>query len=387
MILSATTQTIEIAKGAATTTTSPETYVTYVDITTTTFTPGIQRATLSAGAGTDTVVVSAPGASTQRQVKYMTIFNRDTVTHTFTVQHDLSGTDFVLAQIVLLANEMAEFVYEKGWSVHDVNGFVKENIGVGVTAVAASGGTISTGVASFVNANGVSFGVDGQTLTARAVPNLNNSLWANLYAHGTTMSSLGATVQGSLMLFPLNPNGDLRFPGIMTVSSMYVGMSGSQTNTGGTSSAASFTYSFGLYTLNASTLSLLNSGSASFALASGSGATSGLHGPRFLPVATSAWSADLVLSNDIYYMGVVMATSSQTRSVLYLGWRFMNTNQWSGFLGSATSSATSRGMFPFAGVMTTAGIPTTIQASQLNKANASAGYVPYIVFNNFSSQL
>lgn len=387
MILSATTQSIEIAKAASTTTTSPEVYVSYVDITTTTFTPGVQRSTLSGGAGADTTVVSAPAASTQRQVKYMTIFNRDTVTHTFTVQHDLSGTDFFIAQIMLLANEMAEYVYEKGWTIHDTSGFIKENMGVGVTSIVASGGTISSGAASFANSNGVSFGINGQSLTAVAVPNMNSSLWANIYAHGTTMSTLGATVNGSMMVFPLNPNGDLRFPGVMTVSSMYLGMSGSQTATSATSSNASFTYSFGLYTLNGSTLSLLNSGSASFNLGSGSDATSGLHGPRFLNVPTSAWSAALTLSNDIYYMGIVMATSSQNRSVIYLGWRFMNSNQWSGFLGSATSSATSRGMFPFSGVMTTAGIPATIQQSQLNKANASAGFVPYMVFNNFSSQL
>ena len=126
MILSDTTQTIQISKGAASNTSDPEVYVTYVDVTTTTFVLGMQWTFLSAGADVDETVVSAPAASTQRQIKYMTVYNTDDVTQTFTVQHDLSGTDFVIARLVLLSTEMAEFVWDSGWTIHDPSGGVRK---------------------------------------------------------------------------------------------------------------------------------------------------------------------------------------------------------------------------------------------------------------------
>lgn len=387
MLLSSTTESIQISKAAGVTTTAPEVYAAYVDITTTTMSPGVQRTQLSSGTGTDDTVVNSPSASTSRQVKYLTIFNRDTVAQTFSVQHQDTTTDYFIAQMVLQPNEMAEFVWQKGWTVYDTQGFARTNTGAFMSAWSASGSAATSGQLSLSDAQGVFFRLNTQTITARAVPNMNSSFWANLDAHGTTMSTLSNTVASSLMVFPINPQGDLRFPGVMTVSSMYIGMSGSQNVTNASSTSAAFTWSFGLYTLNGSTLSLLNSGTATASIASGSDCTSGLHGPRFFSVATGGWSSSLVLSNVPYFLGIVQATAGQTKSLAYLGWRYLGTDQWSGFLGQQTSSATSRGMYPFAGVMATGDIPTTIQVSQLDHANASAGFVPYLVFNNFSNLL
>lgn len=389
MLLSATTESIQVSKAAGVTTTAPDAYATYVDATSTTFTPGVQRTALSSGAGTDDTVVSAPSASTSRQIKYLSIFNRDTVTHTFTVQHDLSSTDFFIAQLVLLPNQMADYVSGKGWRVHDTGGFpITVADAAEFASVYLAGSTRITSGQVSLNNSGLDWGINGQTVTAREGVNFNSQFWANLDAHGTTMSLLSNNVVGSLMVFPINPSGDLRFPGAMTVSSLYMGFSGSQTNTAASSTSNAYTWSFGLYTLNGSTLSLLNSGSASASIGSGSDCTSGMHGARFLNLATSAWSAPIVLSNGVYYMGILQTTAGgQTKSLAYLGWQFITTQQWSGFIGTSQVTATSQGLFPFGGVMATAGIPTTIQQSQLNKANVSTGFVPYMVFNNFSSLL
>lgn len=124
-----------------------------------------------------------------------------------------------------------------------------------------------------------------------------------------------------------------------------------------------------------------------FSIGSGSNCTSGLHGPRWLELATSGWSAAIQLTNDPYFVGIVMSSAGQSKSLSMLGHRIAVTNQWSGFLGSAVSSATSRGFVPFVGVVATGGIPTSVQMSEVNKANASAGFTPLIALNNFSTPL
>jgi hypothetical protein len=386
MILSSTSQTLEVTTGSNVDSLEPEVYVAFVDITTTTFVPGTQRTVLPGGPGAEETVVSAPAASTTRQVKYMTIFNRDVLPMLFTVSHQETATEFLVGRFLLDPNEMAEFVWEKGWTVYDAGGFARTNTGSFASAWAACYGTVTSGQLSVQGTQGLTLGMDDQSVTAIPVPNFNSSFWRNIHAQGiTSLATMLLTNNGTLTVFPLNPCGDLRFPGVMTVSSMYMGMSGSQTNTAASSTSAAYTWSLGLYTLNGSTLSLLNSGTATASIGSGSQATSGLHGPRFLNFATAGWSAPIELTNGVYFLGVVQTTAGTTRSLAWLGGRLPVGFTWSGFLGQQTSSASDRGMLPFAGLMATAGIPTTIQNSQLNKTNVNAGMVPYILLNNFSS--
>lgn len=88
--LSATNMSLEVLLGGAVTTSQWEVFVSYVDITTTTYVPaGSSTVTNNTTAVT---VVAAPAASTQRQVKYLSIYNADTVSGTVTVRINTGGT-------------------------------------------------------------------------------------------------------------------------------------------------------------------------------------------------------------------------------------------------------------------------------------------------------
>jgi hypothetical protein len=359
MILSATTETIQISKAAGTTTTSPDCYAAYVDVTTTTFVPGVQRTSLSGGAGVDSTVVSAPAASTQRQVKYMTIFNRDTVTHTFEVQHDLSGTDFFMARIVLLANEMAEYVWEKGWTIHDTSGIVKENIAVGIETVAASGGTITSGQVSFQNSNGIEFGVNGNTITAREIP-------IRVMEPAPAISSR-AMGQGTMYLqyVPMHAPMTLHQIGYL----MHVSNSASA---GGTVS-----FHAGLYSQTGSTFSLASSSSYTWGYNSTAAASSYtvISGTRLRIQDVGAWNA----SPGDWWLGLAWSVSTSGTSGSYTN--FLNQSAVSVVgvdFGTLVPPAVMDGIYSAA----TNALPASMNTSQIVRTGSAFAAQPYIRMYN-----
>lgn len=77
---------------------------------------------------TTTVILSAPAASTTRKVQYLNIFNND-ATNTIKVKKDISGTDYIIIQVVLQNGETLRIVNDK-ISVLDVSGREKiQNLG------------------------------------------------------------------------------------------------------------------------------------------------------------------------------------------------------------------------------------------------------------------
>ncbi len=124
IILSATTETLEILTSAAV---STDYYISWADITSSSFTAGQSNGNISTA--TTTTVVTAPGASTQRQIKFVSIRNRtSTSSQTVTVKHDLSGTErYITADVVLAGGEIFEYNDGQGWIVKDKNGRVKSN--------------------------------------------------------------------------------------------------------------------------------------------------------------------------------------------------------------------------------------------------------------------
>lgn len=96
--------------------------VSYVDITTTTFSP----ATVVTGVNNGTTtLVSAPAASTQRQIKYLSVLNADSVANSYEFQHAISGTGRPLFKVTLQPNETAAYEADVGWRVYDSSGAVK----------------------------------------------------------------------------------------------------------------------------------------------------------------------------------------------------------------------------------------------------------------------
>lgn len=124
IILKATTETLELASSS---TADLDYSVSYADITTTTFSPSSSEGKITTA--TTTTIASAPGASTQRQIKLITIVNRHASTsNTIVVKKDISGTEYYLTpSVVLLAGETLQYIDGGGWTYYSATGAVKGN--------------------------------------------------------------------------------------------------------------------------------------------------------------------------------------------------------------------------------------------------------------------
>ncbi len=121
-MLKSTTEILELT----TSTTAPiDVSVSYVDITTTTFAPSTSETKITTA--TTTAILVAPSASTQRQIKLITIINRDaSASNTVLVKKDISATEYNLTNTVtLLAGESMQYVDGQGWIYYSVTGAVK----------------------------------------------------------------------------------------------------------------------------------------------------------------------------------------------------------------------------------------------------------------------
>lgn len=94
LVLDTTTDAIEVKLGAAHTTNALKCVASWRDITTTAYTPG--RTLIDTNGTTSVDAVGGPGASTQRVVDFLSVYNNDTITHTVTVTFDANGTEYPL---------------------------------------------------------------------------------------------------------------------------------------------------------------------------------------------------------------------------------------------------------------------------------------------------
>lgn len=124
ILLKATTETLELLTTAAV---SIDVSIAFVDVTTSAFTPSTQETNITTA--TTTVVLSAPAASTQRQVKLITVRNRSTTTaQTVTFKKDISSTEYyITADITLSAGDLLQYTDGQGWKTFDKNGREKIN--------------------------------------------------------------------------------------------------------------------------------------------------------------------------------------------------------------------------------------------------------------------
>lgn len=111
IILTSTTDILEVVTSAAATI---DVVASWVDAPTTTLVPNNSGTTVTAiTTATTTTVVAAPGASTSRSLKSMTIRNKHaTASCDITVQFDRSATNYELHKVTLLAGQALE--YEEG---------------------------------------------------------------------------------------------------------------------------------------------------------------------------------------------------------------------------------------------------------------------------------
>lgn len=172
-------------------------YAAWADLTTTALTPGNSDAQVTTA--TTTVLVAAPGASTQRQIKGLSIRNSHaSSSNVITVQFYDGATATELISYTLLAGETLQWGEDENFRVIDASGQVK-----GLVALAT--GTNSVG-----------------QVTANAGTNLNTSSLLTTTAHDAAFGTAGSadtqvrTVQGIASMTPLLVN-----PGTATNFGVY----------------------------------------------------------------------------------------------------------------------------------------------------------------------
>lgn len=262
---------------------------------------------------------------------------------------------------------------------------------------AGSTGTVSTGNFVLVGSDGITLSQSTGAAGSAATVTINGympriGLFNNLVPAGDSGNEphkvFGMLGDGTINVIPLmNAPFAGPFPGLITAKTAYMRMSLS----GSTATMSqSFTVSMflGIYTTNQSTLSLLNSVSASF----GSGAANAnlstiAAGNRYMTFDSSAWSSEPVFyPGSVYYLASFLRTSNvswQTMSFFGAGYAWAsNSGSHSGTIGVATANATTMGIAPWVGrySVSSNAFPGTIGSAELNKQAAFAA-VPMIIFN------
>lgn len=132
IILSETTDNLQVVLGGSVTTNQLQCFSSWRDRTSTTFVAG--RTVTNTNNTTDVNIVPAPASSTQRVVDFISIYNNDTVNQTVTIKLDANGTEYILFKVTLATTERLEYAEGRGWQVFASTGAVKQSINQGANA-------------------------------------------------------------------------------------------------------------------------------------------------------------------------------------------------------------------------------------------------------------
>jgi hypothetical protein len=310
LILSSTSHTIE-AKLTGAPTTPLEYAVSYVDVTTTTYTPIGDAGTIPDA--TNTTIIAAPGdGSTQRQIKQITIYNADNATATVAIQKYNGTTRRIACKVTLLVGQTLQYNDGEGFKITDERGGEKTSR-VANLAISAGTQSVSSRNVSFVNSNGITWGLsDSSQLTmslSRPTASFFEPYSLDLQANAVATNSAAANV--SLYRFML--------PYYMTVNRLDL----IANLTVAASESGTWSVSVGLYTRAGSTLSSAFSTYSGIAFASlgttsDTGSYRGLSGVRFRTFSANNWN----LTPGEYWFGVinsVQGPSGTTGSVSFYG--------------------------------------------------------------------
>jgi hypothetical protein len=131
MLLSATTQSLELDLSGAVATNQLPVTVSYVDINQSTFAmSAVTGSTTQSNDTTAVTIVSAPGASTTRQIKSVSIKNSDTAAVTLWVQINDNSTLREIIKPTLAVGDTLFYTDTTGWATMDSTGRIKFGAGV-----------------------------------------------------------------------------------------------------------------------------------------------------------------------------------------------------------------------------------------------------------------
>lgn len=174
IILSSTTDSLQVVLASAVTTNQLRCFVSYRDTTSTTITPN--RAVANTNSTTAVTLLSAPSASQQKIVDYLSIYNADTANATVTVYINSSSTTYKLFETSLGVGEKLEFQEGSGFRCLTSDGSLKiaDNQGVQSASNAVNSVIITSNVTvtttAYANVTGLQFSMTaGETYWFRFV--------------------------------------------------------------------------------------------------------------------------------------------------------------------------------------------------------------------------
>lgn len=238
----------------------------------------------------------------------------------------------------------------------------------GGIVVAAGASTITSGTVLFSNANGVTFGLNGSTMTASIIANQTYDGWTP-YADLEMVA--GQQGQGTLYMEP--EHSPYYFQDRVAVPIVY-------SNATNSTGSVTLSYWMGFYTQNGSTLSLSASTSVTTALTfSGTVASYSLYsGMRLL---TFPWS--LTVPEGEIYIGHLSRTTTAGANASIS--QMLITNVASNFVGFfGQSHATTQQWTQGQGIYTatTSAMPNSIAFSQLQGSGSLNFRAPAVMFVN-----
>lgn len=241
--------------------------------------------------------------------------------------------------------------------------------GGGLTNINLSAGTTSQNLSAvtFSNSNGVSFGLNGSVITGSVVPHVTESYYA---PYANRLNVAGQQGQGTLHINPMPMPGPLQFDRVVMPIN----------NTNSSNSSGSHTLSFwlGIYTQNASTLSLLASGSQSYALThSGTAGSYSLYsGMRNVSIGLTT-----TLNDGDYWLGVLSRTTSGGANGSYSQLLVSQVNSnFLGVFGQSHNATYQRRLGLGVYTATTSDMPTSIAFSQIRGSDSLALRPPVVYF-------
>jgi hypothetical protein len=234
--------------------------------------------------------------------------------------------------------------------------------------IAAGGSTITSGTVVFSNSNGVSFGLNGSTMTASIIPNATYDGWA---PYADLMMVAGQQGQGTLYFEPEH-------------SPYYVqdrvGVPIAYSNANNSTGSVTVSYWMGFYTQNGSTLSLSASTSFStgFTFSGTAGSYSLFSGMRLL---TFPWN--LTVPESEVYIGHLSRTSTAGANASISQMLVSNVaSNFVGFFGQShnTTQQWTQGQGVY--TATTSGMPNSVAFSQLRGSDSNNFRAPAVMFIN-----
>lgn len=134
MVLSTTTDKIDIVLGGSVAANQLRCVSTHTDVNT----KSVGRTVTLTNNTTDVTLVPAPSANRIRQVDYISVYNQDTANASVTIKYNANGTEYTMWTGVLGAGERLEYVPSEGWNTYTNQGSFKSTISQGNNAISSS---------------------------------------------------------------------------------------------------------------------------------------------------------------------------------------------------------------------------------------------------------